>query len=131
MKIVGYQAVVDQILQGFQDTELGVGEGEAALEIDCIGRLDGTVCAQLYGGTGNKGAGGHDHLRVVAGHVPGFGGHEAVHGSRSLNALTEGDHAFGRAEGNGLNDIVSALLSVRQYRKADLLIQAGGEDGSF
>ena len=79
MEINSDQSLVYQVLQGFQDAELGVGEGQSALEIDRVGRLDGTVCAQFYGRTGYKGSRRHNDRRIIAWHIPGLRRHEAIH----------------------------------------------------
>lgn len=38
-----YHAVIHQLLEGFEDSQLGVVPGEASLEVDGVGRLDGAV----------------------------------------------------------------------------------------
>ena len=52
----------------------------------------------------------------------------AVHRRRGLNALTEGDDPLRRAEGDCLNDVVSALAAGRNHRKAKALKQIGRKD---
>lgn len=38
-----YYAVIHQFLEGFEDSQLGMVPGEAPLEVDDVGRLDGAV----------------------------------------------------------------------------------------
>ena len=53
---------VQQLLQAQKDAQLGVIPGEAALEIDGVGRADGPVGGELDGAALHEGAGGHDDL---------------------------------------------------------------------
>ncbi len=54
-----------------------------------------------------------------------------VHRRRRLDSLAEGDNALGAAESHRLNNVMPALLTVRNHRKSQTLIEIGGKDGSF
>ena len=105
-----------------------MGPCETALEVDVVRRFDRTVRAQFDGGSRDKRACGHDDLAVIAGHIGGLRGNEAVHRRSGLDSLAERDHAFGRAESDSLDDVVAALLTVRQNGKSERLIEIGGQD---
>ena len=106
-----------------------MGPGQAALKIDRIGRLEGAVCAQFYGRTGNECTGRHDDLAVIARHIPGFGTHEAVHRRGRLDPLAEGNQAFRLSEGDRLDNVMPALLPIRDYAEAQTFINIGGKNG--
>ena len=131
MKIRRHHSLIHQVLQGFQDAKLSMGKGQAALEVDHVGWFDRTIRAKFYGRTGYEGSCGHDHLGIVARHIPGFWGHKAVHRSCCLDSLAESDHALRGTEANGLDDVVSALLSVRHHWETDPFIDIGGKNSPF
>ena len=92
-----------------------MGIGKSSLEINGIGRFDRAIGRKLDRRTLHKSACSHDDIAVITRHCPGFRRHIAVHGSSRLNALAELDDALGLSEGNGLNDIVTALGAVGNH----------------
>ena len=127
----GHQSCIGQILQRLQNPQLCAGPGESALEIHGIRRLDGSVRAQLNGGSLYKCPCRHDHITVIARHGPRNRGHVAVHRGRRLYALTERNHALRGPKRYGLDDIMPGFHTVRNHGKAKPLIEIGRKYGSF
>ena len=105
--------------------------GQAPLEVDRIGGADGAVGAELDAAALDEGPGGHDDLALIAGHVPGNGGGEAVHRSGGLDALAEGQHGRLAAQLHRLDDVAARLPGGGDAAEAQTLVERGGEDGSL
>ena len=94
-----HQTGIRHFLQAHENTKLGVEPGQAALEIDRIGRADGTIGGKLNGAALDEGTGGHNYLILVAGHVPGEGVGIGIHRGGGLNPLAEGNRSEERRVG--------------------------------
>ena len=125
------KAGIHELLQAHEDAQFGMAPGQAALEVDRIGRTDGPVCGELDGAALHEGACGHDHLAVVARHVPGNGGHVGIHRRCGLNALAEGAHGLFAAQFHGLDDVVPVLIRTRDARKAQTVVDGSCEHGAL
>ena len=104
------QPFIHQRLEGLDYAEFTVRPGQSALEISGIGLAKRPICGKLDRGTRYERTGCHDDLGIIAGHIPRLGSKGRIHGSRSLNALTEGNESLGLTEGDGLDDVVSVFF---------------------
>ena len=95
------------------------------------GGTNGAVSGELNGGTLDKGAGRHDDLAVIARHIPGHGGGEAVYGSCSLDAPAESHHGLLAAQLHSLNDVVAAFPCAGDAAVAKGFVEVGCKDSAF
>ena len=61
-------------------------------------------------------------------HAPAYIG---VHRRRGLNTFAEGDDTLRLSKGHSLDDVVTVLLSVRDYRKLKFFIDIGAKMAPF
>ena len=101
---------------------------QAALEVNGVRLADGAVGGELDGRALDERTGRHDDLAVIAGHVPGQGGHIAVHRRCSLDTAAEGEHGLLAAQLDGLDDVVPGLGGVGHAPEAQALVDVGGKD---
>ena len=122
---------VQKLLYRHQDSKLRMLPGQSSLEVNCIRRLHRTVCRKLNGRALNKGSCGHNHLTVIARHIPGLRVHIGIHRCGSLDSLTKGNHTLRFAQSHSLDDILSWFLSVWNHREAQFFVNVCGKNSSL
>ena len=104
---------------------------DSTLEVNRIWRFDRTVRTQFNGRTLDESSGCHNDIAVISRHGPWFRIDKTVNRGCGLNALTEFDHTFRCAKNDSLNNIMTALVSVRNDFKTKSFVNISRKNGTL
>ena len=105
--------------------------GETTLEINCIRRFHRTIGRKLDGRTLDESTCCHDHLAVISRHIPRLWCYKAVYRCSSLDTLAECYKTFRCSESDRLDDILTWLCAVGNYRETKLFVNVRCKNSAF
>ena len=115
------------LLGGENHPRLAGGVGQSPLEPNSVGLPQRRVGGKLDGGPHGKGPRRHNHLAVVARHVPGHGGNKGIHRRPLLDAPAKGAKRFRTAGEHRLDDVGARNVVSWVHPEPQQMVEGGGK----